>query len=278
MVDFATHESWTPSLMKHILVMILLAVLAYFSIPAFAKSIECNAPKGIPESRLLFFGEVHGSVEAPALVGKIACAAGQKGPTALLVELPANEQAAIDRYLASSGDAISRAKLLSGKFWQSDKDGRSSAAMAALIEQVRSLRQHGLPLSIFAFAQIERGTTPDASYATAIRAFHANHPTVRIIALLGNVHASQAPFKVGEKSILTTGYLLRDLNPTSVFLAYHSGSIWACMPDCGVHQVTSTSSNARKADFYKGSPFSGYSSSYVLPSITASPPAVDTSR
>ena len=208
------------------------------------------------------------------MAGEIVCSYAIKGPVALGLELPPSEQDRIDRYLASNGDADAKRRLLSGDFWRSDKDGRASSAMAALIESIRRLRHEGSPIIVFEFSDILPGKTYDASIAEIIRGFHARHPGLPIVALMGNVHASQTFFQMSGHDLVTAASLLRDLHPTSVLLTYQSGTIWACMPDCGVHKVASEWGVARKPGLYTGSPIGGYASSYILPGISASPPAV----
>lgn len=233
----------------------------------------CLLPAEFPRTRMLLFGEMHGSVEAPALVGDVACAYAKDGPTALGLEIPGAEQDAIDRYLDSDGGADARAALLAGGFWTQAPDGRSSVAMLALIERMRVLRGQGLPLRVFAF-DLPTEDDRDAAMAGAIRAFHAAHPDTRVVALMGNIHASQTPIARGEGTIITTASLLTDLEPSSMLLLYRSGTIWACMPGCGVHPVNSKWGADKAPGLHPSSPMAGYSATWVLESITASVPAV----
>jgi hypothetical protein len=263
---------------KHILILACLGLLVSGSALANSAPLPCNASQGVPKAGLLMLGEMHGSKESPELTGRIVCAAALAGPVVLGLEIPASEQAAIDRFLASGGGESAKAQLLSGDFWQTDKDGRTSAAMFALIEYVRRLKQRDLPLSILAFARAggHRGITRDAALADSIRRYRTKHPKTRMIVLTGNVHASQAQvFKLGTSQIIPAAYLLRDLHPVSVLIAYPFGSIRACMPGCGVHQVGSKQAAHVNPGFYNEASMPGYSVSYMLPSITASPPAVD---
>jgi hypothetical protein len=237
-------------------------------------TVSCGEPPGTPQASLLLFGEMHGSREAPELIGRIACSSALRGPTAIGLELPTTEQNAIDAYLVSDGSESSKRKLLSGRFWQEGRDGRSSTAMTDLIEYVRTLNKQGVPLQIFAFDS-PSGLTRDASLAQGIRDFHADNQNLSIIALMGNVHASQQPIQRNGEQIVTSGALLHDLSPISVLVAYRSGSIWACMSGCGVHEISSDWGGGRQPGFVDESPIPGYDVSYVLPTITASPPAVD---
>lgn len=264
--------------MKRILVLAFLGLLVSGNALANSARLSCNAPQGVPKAELLMLGEMHGSKESPELAGRIVCAAALAGPVVLGLEIPASEQAAIEQFLASDGGESAKAQLLSGDFWQTDKDGRASAAMFALIQYVLRLKQRGLPLSILAFARTgrHRGITRDATLADSIRRYRTKHPKTRMIVLTGNIHASQAEvFKLGTSQIVPAAYLLRDLHPISVLIAYPFGSIWACMPDCGVHQVGNKQAAHVKPGFYNEASMPGDSVSYMLPSITASPPAVD---
>jgi hypothetical protein len=233
----------------------------------------CMLPDGFPRTKMLLFGEMHGSIEGPAFVGEVACAYSKDGPTALGLEIRGVEQAAIDRYLDSDGGAEARSGLLAGTFWTKYPDGRSSAAMVDLIERIRVLRGQGRPLQVFAFDLLSEGDR-DAAMADAIRAYHAAHPHTRIVALMGNIHASQTPMKRGDGTIITSASLLTDLDPVSMLLLYRSGTIWACMPGCGVHPVQSKWGMEKAPGLHLSSPMAGYSMTWVLDRITASAPAV----
>src|SRR5690606_285303 len=128
-------------------------------------------------------------------------------------------------------------------------------------------------VKVFAFDVPTEGER-DAAMAGAIREFHAAHPDMRLVALMGNIHASQAPFPLGGRVIDTTASLLKDLAPVSVLVLYQSGTIWACMPGCGVHPVESRWGKDRTPGWHDASPMAGYAASWVLGSLTASAPAV----
>lgn len=261
--------------MKYILALICSVAFLAFSISGHARSgsVQCDAPSGIPGARILLFGEMHGSVESPALVGKVACALAQNGEVALGLELPSTEQAPIDRYLASNGGTATRKALRSGQFWQHG-DGRSSVAMFNLIDTARRLKQAGLAVSVFTLDPDLAGTVDDnKALAHALRMYHDQHPASRIVALMGNLHAGQAVVSPFGEAITPAGYYLRDLHPVSVYVTYHSGTIWACMGSCGVHKVNSQWASGSGPGFQPDAPMDGYSVSYMLPGITASPPA-----
>lgn len=267
--------------MKCILVLLCTVAILAFSGFGHARSgpIQCDAPSGIPDSRILLFGEMHGSAESPALVGTVACVLSKQGPVALGLELPSTEQAPIDRYLASNGDAAARDMLRSGPFWRG-LDGRSSVAMFNLIDTARRLKNAGLPVAVFTLDPDLAGTADDnKALAHTLRAYHERHPSQRIVALMGNLHAGQAVVSAFVRPVTPAGFYLRDLHPVSVYVTYHGGTIWACMDGaCGVHDVSSQWAPEVGPGFTSDAPMEGYSVSYMLPSLTASPPAGEAAK
>lgn len=266
--------------MKHFFVSLYAVVILVCSVSAAARSsaAQCDAPPGIPKAKILLFGEMHGSVESPALVGKVVCALAQRGPMALGLELPSTERTPIDRYLASNGDTAAQKVLRSGQFWQQG-DGRSSVAMFKLIDTARRLKRDGLPVSVFTLDPDLAGAADDnKTLASTLRAYHDQHPTLRIVALMGNLHAGQTVVSPFGKPITPAGYYLRDLRPVSVYVSYPSGTIWACMGACGAHKVSGEWSSNGKSGFHPGAMMKGYSVSYMLPTLTASPPAGEAAR
>lgn len=106
---------------------------------------------------LLIVGELHGSDQAPALAAALVERLAQQAPVRLGLEIYAQEQARIDTYLASNGNAEARAALLAGEFWQRPReksDGRRSRAMFALIEHLRVLQRGGAPVDVVAFDDV----------------------------------------------------------------------------------------------------------------------------
>lgn len=236
----------------------------------------CEALPGLPERGPLLFGEMHGSVETPALISQAACVLSQSREVAVGLEIPTAEQPRIDAYLASRGTAADRQHLLDSGFWQRNWDGRSSAAMLRLIDDIRALKQNGAPVEVFVFDD-QPGTTlqRDVAIANGIRRFHTQRPTAQIVALMGNVHARQEPITLGNETIVPAGKLLGDLKPVSILVAYPKGKVWACMPECGVQDLNAAKNFAAPPGFRSGDAAAGYNYTYSLPSMTAAAPAVE---
>ena len=217
---------------------------------------------------------MHGSLEKPALISALACSLSRWRKVAVGLEIPSAEQPRIDAYLASRGTTRDEVALIAGEFWQRGWDGRSSTAMLRLIEDVRRLKHRGAPVDVFAFDD-QPGTDlqRDVAIAGAIRRFHEAHRDTQVVALMGNIHAAQAPMVIAGQTIVPSGHLLADLRPVSIVVAYPQGTIWACMPDCGVHAVNAAKSFSTTPGFREGASSAGYSHTYSLATITAAPPA-----
>lgn len=257
-----------------------IALAACFLLPAcgrgeaaHAAAVDCPAIAGVPDAPLLLFGEMHGSQETPALIHAVACHVSASEDVAVGLEMASEDQPLLDAFMAGNGTANDVQKLLASDFWQMGGDGRSSMAMLGLIEDLRALKQAGRPVALFAFDD-QPGTKLERNVAIAngLRRFHGAHPNVRIIALTGNVHAMQESMWAGETMLMPSGKLLADLHPVSVFVSYPAGTIWACTPACGVQTLKAARGEATPG-FHAGSPMGGYSRTYRLASITASPPA-----
>lgn len=206
----------------------------------------CRWPAAMPSPAVVLVGEIHGTDQAPAFVGQLACAASADG-TAVTValEISAQEQPRLDAYLASAGTPAARAAVLAGPFWtRSTQDGRSSTAMLALLERLRRLNADGRRVAVIAVDE-ERIGARDVGMAEQIT--RAVQPGRRVIALLGNVHASQRLGRPNLPDYAPAGYLLRALAPLGVRVGAHGGEAWVCAPVCGYARLASSAWAARRS-------------------------------
>ncbi|HEY4530519.1 MAG TPA: hypothetical protein VIG97_09390 [Luteimonas sp.] len=235
---------------------------------------NCRDIGELPAGNLFLFGEMHGSVEAPALVAAMACHLSFSEDVAIGLEIPTDEQPRIDQYLASAGTKSDEARLVATTFWRNGNDGRTSGAMLDLFRELRALKAGGRSVEVFAFdAEVAGSEDRDKAMASSIRRYRSQHPSRTIVALMGNIHAMQEEFVAEDFTMAPAGQLLRDLSPISILIAYPKGTVWACMPDCGVHNVAPRNPNHGPSGFREGASMTGYSHTYFLDSITASPPA-----
>ncbi|TDI48407.1 MAG: hypothetical protein E2P02_00815 [Acidobacteria bacterium] len=97
---------------------------------------DCTSIAGtehvLESGTVVLLGEIHGTREGPQTVSRLACAALEQGRDVTIgLEIPKNEQVAINRYFDGEDEASQRAMLLATSFWQRDyQDGRSYTAPA----------------------------------------------------------------------------------------------------------------------------------------------------
>nr|HEX4319035.1 hypothetical protein [Kofleriaceae bacterium] len=160
--------------------------------PAVGGAAELLAP-----GATLVFGEIHGTAQMPAAIGAIACEATTHAPEVVVgLEMSRADQPRLDAYLDSDGGSGARAALLAGAHWDYP-DGRSSVAMAALVESLRAWRARGAAIHAVAFdiANLDPTSDPDAreaAMAGALAVARRAHPTAAMIVLTGNLHARLA--------------------------------------------------------------------------------------
>lgn len=123
---------------------------------------------------VVIFGEVHGTLEAPAFVAEVA--ARVHAPVMLALEIPDDVQPAIDAYLAGAPLATDAA------FWQW-RDGRSGRGLVALLDAARRIAARVVCFD----GTFESDEARDAGMA--IHLMSALRHTDVTLALCGNVHA-----------------------------------------------------------------------------------------
>ncbi|MDQ3370888.1 MAG: hypothetical protein M3680_36175 [Myxococcota bacterium] len=225
--------------------------------------------------RIVWFGEMHGTEESPRFVGDVACHAARGGRVQVGLEIPADEQPRLDRYLRSAGSAADREALVAGTFW-SQADGRSSVAMVALIERVRTLRGAGAAIELVAYDVLTPGR--DAAMAEAV--VQARDAGAIVVALSGNVHSRRIKGVPWDAELVpTVAHLVARGLPVTTFLdAPAGGTMWACIatadhePTCGVHPNGDRAGSATPWTLGPA-PDSTHDGVYHVGPTTASPPA-----
>jgi hypothetical protein len=270
------------------------AIVACAGAPATAAvSLACHQVPGLgnvlASHDVVLVGEMHGTVESPGFVSSAACLAVQSGRSATVaLEIPNEEDFRLQRYLVSPGSAADRGSLLAGAFWQSDyQDGRSSAAMVALLEALRSLRSSGAPLRVVLIDAIQEpplsGPARDRAMATRLEEAMAAAPKDLFLVLTGNIHTRIGRGTPWDKDYAPMGFVLSQLAPGSRLAAldvqYTGGTAWFCLGEqaasCGRHEVRGSAPPAAPpvTQLAQVSP-EGYNGFYFVGRLTASPPAI----
>jgi hypothetical protein len=199
------------------------------------KSDDCGPEIGglesIAAAPVVILGELHGLTSAPAFTGDLACRLALSQSVVLALEIPTDEQARLDAFLASEGRTPDRAALTSGPFWTGVRDGRSSQARLDLLETIRQLNRRGAKIRVRA---IDVKTNRDEGMANNVIAA-ARESKGPVLVLVGNLHARIAP--KGEAKWM--GEYVRDAVPGVVSLdnRYGDGQAWVCAPECGRRDV-----------------------------------------
>jgi erythromycin esterase-like protein len=191
-----------------------------------AEEFPAGAYELIAEKRIIWLGELHGTREAPRLfLGLVRLvAAHDKAPPVVALELPATEQRAIDRFLASGDEAI----LRGSPFFKSEiKDGRSSVAMVELLTRLRT----GKKTAVFCF-DAARAASPqerDTAMAKNLRTCSKKYPKSKLVVLSGGVHASLESGTSWDPAYRPAACELNQPPGTvvSFTLAYEGGTMWA---------------------------------------------------
>jgi hypothetical protein len=243
----------------------------------------CGAPvRGLEllrDDQLVLVGEMHGTEESPAFVARLLCERDER-PSVLGLEIPASEQAALDAFLASDGEAPALRALVASPHWQrasQEQDGRSSLAMLALVETVRRARMAGRSIAVVAF-DVEPGTGDDRDRRMAQNqmAARAAHPGAALIALTGNIHARTAKGTPWDPDLVPMGAHLRiaDAPVRSLDVVHAGGSAWVCMMGgtCGAAELPGKDRGPTPfVEAVTDRP--GFDAVYYVGALTASPPA-----
>jgi hypothetical protein len=222
--------------------------------PAPSAAVQCPPLPGaaealaLPGKRYILFGEIRGTVEAPALFGELVCAAASAGPVIVSLDLEEAQQAPLEAYLSSDGSPAARATLTSTRHWSTAVDGTASQAMLALVEQLRVLKKRGLPLSVITSRRNPGGTGSAASKAMADiwMASLKARPGARLLALVGNFQAMRKPLNGGPIVAAQVPPALAHPPaaahlPAAETLSLNAASVggfaWHCQQECKVHDL-----------------------------------------
>jgi len=182
----------------------MLALIAAASL--FGAQPACSPPDGteallaMPQ-RYIIVGESHGTAEAPAAFAGMVCAAAERGPVTIALELPTAMQSQLNAFLAAP-DETAALQTLSGTHFMNPRmnDGRSSQAMLAMLLSIRQLRVDGRDVAFHAF-QPSNQRPRDLSQAWyeldmghALAGAIYARPQSKVLVIVGNLHARKTGF------------------------------------------------------------------------------------
>jgi hypothetical protein len=183
-----------------------------------------------PGLNFLLIGEYHGTVEMPKVASDALCAAANDRPVVLGIEFPAANQPYLDAYLDSDGGEAARAALLAAPAWK-EEGGRSTSAIADMIEHARQLAKAGRRVSIVAFdwdGPPSVSKEREEKLAASLRAAQARLPSSIVVALTGAGHADKEGWTSQTPPFLAAGGLLPQDATVSLAFARPGGQFWGC--------------------------------------------------
>lgn len=275
-----------------------------------AAETECGAPiAGLDQvahpGALILFADLPGTEEIPQFVGEAACHQAISGIQVVIgLEIPRDEQQALEAFLEGPGKDEDRARLLGRGFWRrANQDGRSSVGTMELLEYARELKANHRPVTAFAYDEPSaQGAERDAAMARNISAWREHHPSALFLVLSGSAHVSMRGPRSWEDRMPMAVHL-RKIERWLVTLTpgYEGGWVWSCLgPDsdrinCGVHPVYGRYTPSRPHTYLPGpgdvrpehdrfvslwrrpSP-DGYQGVYFVGPLSASPPAIESEK
>ena len=226
------------------------------------------------DSRVIVFGELHGNKESPAMVAEfIELVLERQNLKSLVVamELPSSLQPALDKFFDGAGDTQA---LLDDQFWSRKmQDGRSSQAVLALLSRIKLLGSEVRVVAIDGRLSLDGSPQAMPSRAARLAAnvdfLAVTNPSALVIGYMGNFNASER-----KRDHLSPAASLMQSDPVSVLLLPLSGSSWNCQLGCEETSVSEIGDNPKSIT--KVAEGMGFDLVIPLPSVTASPPAVET--
>jgi hypothetical protein len=195
----------------------------------------------VARAPVVLLGEMHGIEGPPQFALDLACRlALRQGGATLALEISQGEQARIDSFLASNGDAAARAALLAGEFWtRKFQDGRSSVARLQMFEKARQLIHSGVALGVSAVDQ-DRGHPGDRDriMGDSVVAL-ARQGRGPVVMLAGNNHIITSPAEKNQRGMPWMGAVVRQQIPEALGLdnRYGAGEAWIMYADGDPPQV-----------------------------------------
>ena len=256
-------------------------------------ALEMSADLGLPEEalrtlneyRVIALGEVHGNDRSPELATQITRQLSQAGPVILALEIPRGDQGRLHEFIRTGNSELLRQMA---HFQHEFKDGRSSQAMAHLLESVRGLPN--VQVGAFDVDQIFPQTPRDEMMAQKIIDLARANPKAKILMFAGNYHTSLkygAPFdpefNPALRELFTqAGSPFQRSDVFNLRIRYSTGSSWICFSniasECGAKPINGVSNYSRAVgydQYYLLEPAEtddGYLATVFLRSVTASLP------
>lgn len=230
---------------------------------ASERGAKCISPEGwdaiaARDPEFVVFGEFHGTREAPAFFGSLACSLARKGERLLIaIEFSPSDDGALQD--AWKADAAYFEDLLLNAGWRGRTDGVASKAMFSMLRNLHRLRLEGSPIDVVAFngtrdadqkarfADLPSQGPHEAAQAENIAMAARAGSYDRTLVLVGNLHAMKQSYNIGRGPFDPMASRLKVYGSVvSLRMRHGGGTAWNCQVDCGVHKAKAIGSFERE--------------------------------
>lgn len=215
--------------------LILLTLIGWVMPHVVAAQVKCEAPIGAERAlaaQITFFGDYHGTNEPPRFFFDVACTTAKKRPKdKILIALELGDK--FNEYfgqLNKGGTQNSVIDLIrKDPFWSTFGDGRHSAAMLSMVEDLVALAAQSQQRVELVAVQRENIDSKGAEYLhQRIKTFRPN----RTLVFIGNAHSRKEAMygrsvKPFAREMMDRGFTILSFN-----ILPGGGEGWFCMPDC----------------------------------------------
>jgi len=225
------------------------------------------------QAQVVVFGDMHGTVQAPAVFAQAACLfaqrlGGERGVIGL--ELPESFNAYFDDVGVQPVEAV-WARARSDVFWEEFKDGRHSAAMWQLVHRLIGLSaKTGGSLRVVALARQPIDVDGASLLVTSMKSLQAS----RALVLIGNAHARMIRMQGQNSEPFARNVAKAGLSVLSLNVRAGGGTGWQCAPECAAHPLFAMPEKGGVKIVLlpdgEREPWHGY---YYVPEMTLSHPA-----
>ncbi len=187
-------------------------------------------------------GEMHGTNEAPPLIANLACAGNRAGrPVTVAVEQTTDNQPFLDAFMASDGGAKAVAALFAAPMWNRPfEDGRSSKAIFALLNRLRTMRHSKIVDRIIAIDPVVSSSSSERNRLLAenVSAIPTRDNGV-VLTLIGGLHAQKRAITTPDGTYPAMAQLLTPSRTLTFVVRSNGGTAWTCFgpADCGPHEA-----------------------------------------
>jgi hypothetical protein len=165
-----------------------------FSKLLVAAPFECDANENIIElirkSKVVLFGEIHGTSEFPDYFYNVSCSLSKQNiPLKIGVEIPISSMDSVADYMNSDGGNVAEHKLLSTAHWsKAYQDGRTSVAMLRLLQNLRKLASENANVKVFVFDDESKSNRDYVMSQHVLLQLREDPNTIHLL-LTGNIHS-----------------------------------------------------------------------------------------